>query len=147
MKLCLKRVQLFCRKALIFDDRKKSLYERGVLSEMVHLKTTASNRKSLTAHEVIQGVFVDRDSDDAASLSGSEIETSSSEEVHSDDLDNEVQPKFNKITIVEEVQESKEVFQEHLLLRKDQKNRRRKKNFRRKVEKGKFPTNYSRIYS
>ena len=94
MKLCLKRVQLFCRKALIFDDRKKSLYERGVLSEMVHLKTTASNRKSLTAHEVIQGVFVDRDSDDAASLSGSEIKTSSSEEVHSDDLDNEVQPKI-----------------------------------------------------
>ena len=61
---------------------------------MVPLKTIASNRKSLTADEVIQGVFVDRDSDDAASLSGSEIETSSSEEVHSDDFDNEVQPKI-----------------------------------------------------
>ena len=61
---------------------------------MVPLKTIASNRKSLTADEVIQGIFVDRDSDDAASLSGSEIETSSSEEVHSGDLDNEVQPKI-----------------------------------------------------
>ena len=29
--------------------------------------------------------------------------------------------KFNKITIVEEIQEPEEVFQEHLLLRKDQK--------------------------
>ena len=94
LKLCIKHVQLFCRKALIFVDRKKGLYERGVLSEMVPLKTIASNRKSLTADEVIQGIFVDRDSDDAASLSGSEIETSSSEEVHSDDLDNEVQPKI-----------------------------------------------------
>ena len=57
---------------------------------MASSKTTSSNRKCLTVDEVIQGVFADHDSCDAASSSESEIETSSSEEVYSGDVDDEI---------------------------------------------------------
>ena len=72
------------------------MYARGVLSKMVSSKTTASNRKSLTADEVNHRVFADHDSDDAASSSGSDIETSSSEEVHSGNVDDEVPTKVQQ---------------------------------------------------
>lgn len=63
---------------------------------MVSSKKTASNKKFLTVDKVIQRVFADQDSDDAASSSENGIETLSSEEVHSDDVDDEVPPKVQQ---------------------------------------------------
>ena len=87
---------MLCHKALISLTVKKGLYAHGVLSKMASSKITVSNRKSLTVDEVIQGVFADRDSDDAASSSENETETSSFEEVHSDGVDDDVPPKVQQ---------------------------------------------------
>ena len=75
---------------------KKVWYARGVYSKMASSKATASVRKYLTVDEVIQGVFVDHDSDDTSSSSESEIETSSYEEVHSDEVHDEVPPEVQQ---------------------------------------------------
>ena len=75
---------------------KKVWYARGVYSKMASSKATGSVRKYLTVDEVIQGVFVDHDSDDTSSSSESEIETSSYEEVHSDEVHDEVPPEVQQ---------------------------------------------------
>lgn len=91
--------------------------------------------------KLFKDLFSDHGSCDAASSAESNIEIPNSNKVHNDKIDDEVPLKDQQSN-----DNWRRFFKNIYCSEKITKNRRRKKSFRRKVEKGKFPNSYSRTY-